>query len=49
MASNTDLVQYVVDQCADAGEITPPRRCLATTAFIATARYSDLSATTAST
>lgn len=22
MASNTDLVQYVVDQCADAGEIT---------------------------
>ena len=22
MASNTDFVQYVVDQCADAGEIT---------------------------
>ncbi|MGP1420255.1 MAG: DUF4180 domain-containing protein [Tannerella sp.] len=22
MACNTDLVQYVVDQCADAGEIT---------------------------
>ena len=22
MACNTDLVQYIVDQCADAGEIT---------------------------